>query len=96
MDIQQQLLPECDLPTEEKDGTTAKVGSADDASATPYNISVEMLAASSSTVSTERSYEDSAFASTRSDGEELPENDDDLLDLFVEILDTDFDHDLIL
>lgn len=72
-----------------------------DVNATPDIKSVEMLSSSSSSssVSTERSNADSfmtAAASASNEGKEEVsiDNDDDLLDLLVETLDVDFDHNL--
>jgi len=95
-------LPKFDLPTEE-DGAAAQNSVADvDANATPDIKSVEMLSSSSSSssVSTERSNADSlltAAASASNEGKDEGniENDDDLLDLLVETLDVDFDHNLL-
>ena len=92
-DIQPQL-PECDLSKEEDTGV--------DVSATPDVKSVEMLSSSASSVSSARSSEDSAmtaFGSTYSEGEgegSIENDDDELLDLLVETLDGEFDHDLLL
>ena len=82
-------LPECDFSTEED--TSEDVH----ANATPDIKSVEMLMSSVSSVSTTRSSDNSAS----SEGEEGSNNenvDDELLDLLVETLDGDFDHDLLL
>jgi len=95
-------LPNFDLPTEE-DTATAK-DSVVDANATPDIKSVEMLSSSSSSssVSTESSNAESltttiTAASARNEGKEEGsiDNDDDLLDLLVETLDVDFDHNLL-
>jgi len=92
-------LPKFDLPKGEVTAT-AQVSVADvDANATPDVKSVEMPSSSSS-VSTESSNADSlttaaATTSNESEKEGSIENDDDLLDLLVETLDVDFDHNLL-
>lgn len=92
-------LPEFDFPTEEGVVTALDSVADVDANATPDIKSVEMPSSSSS-VSTERSNADSlltAAASTSNEGMEEGgiDNDDDLLDLLVETLDVDFDHNLL-
>ena len=88
-------LPECVFSTEED--TSEDVH----ANATPDIKSVEMLMTSVSSVSTTRSCDNSAVTAvaTSSEGEDGSNNenvDDELLDLLVETLDGDFDHDLLL
>lgn len=97
-------LPKSDLLTEEDVAAAQDQDGVDDvgANATPDIKSVEMLSpsSSSSSVSTDRSNADSlvtAAASTSNEGmdEGSIDNDDDLLDLLVETLDVDFDHNLL-
>ncbi len=93
-------LPKFDLPTEEVVAAAQDSVADVDTNATPDIKSVEMLSSSSS-VSTERSNADSfvtaAAASTSNDGKDVGsiDYDDDLLDLLVETLDVDFDHNLL-
>ena len=95
-------IPTFDLPSGE-DTATAQDSAADvDANATPdFKSSVEMPSSSSS-VSTESSKADSlttaaTTTTASSEGEKgcSVDNDDDLLDLLVETLDVDFDHNLL-
>jgi hypothetical protein len=95
-------IPTFDLPSGE-DTATAQDSAADvDANATPDFKSVEMpMPSSSSSVTTESSKADSfttaATTTTSNEGEKgcSVDNDDDLLDLLVETLDVDFDHNLL-
>lgn len=93
-------LPECDLLTEEGAATSNGSVADFDANATPDINSVEMRSSSSS-VSTEGSNIDSlqtAVATKSREGEEEGsfDSDDELLDLLVETLDVDFDHNVLL
>jgi hypothetical protein len=83
-------LPECDFSTEED--TSEDVH----ANATPDTKSVEMLMSSVSSVSTTRSSDNSGASSEGEEGSNNENVDDELLDLLVETLDGDFDHDLLL
>ncbi len=95
-------IPTFDLPSGE-DTATAQDSAADvDANATPdFKSSVEMPPSSSLSVSTESSKADSfTTAATTTTSNECEkecsvDNDDDLLDLLVETLDVDFDHNLL-
>ena len=94
-------IPTFDLPSGEDTATAQDIAADVDANATPdFKSSVEMPSSSSS-VSTESSKADSlttAATTTASiEGEKgcSVDNDDDLLDLLVETLDVDFDHNLL-